>query len=196
MTKVTWITDDGIKSDSAASFNFTVNISSHEPCIETLQQQINSYRSTLAVCCYLSFIVRKFVKRKLHQYTVKMWLNVWRLVVFFSLLTCSHIMGFVSKEMERTLLKDREKGTFLLRFSESHLGGITFTWVEHSDNGDVSLCHLQCWRQQQPHKLWLWSWVCLLWLSSSSPVHLHCGSVLRFWSNRNFLLQEKRCSTP
>uniref|UniRef100_A0A096LXQ5 Signal transducer and activator of transcription n=1 Tax=Poecilia formosa TaxID=48698 RepID=A0A096LXQ5_POEFO len=47
------------------------------------------------------------------------------------------IMGFVSKEMERALLKDREPGTFLLRFSESHLGGITFTWVEHSDTGDV-----------------------------------------------------------
>lgn len=45
-------------------------------------------------------------------------------------------MGFVSKEMERALLKDREPGTFLLRFSESHLGGITFTWVEHSDSGE------------------------------------------------------------
>lgn len=45
-------------------------------------------------------------------------------------------MGFVSKEMERTLLKDREPGTFLLRFSESHLGGITFTWVEHNANGE------------------------------------------------------------
>ncbi|XP_041857340.1 signal transducer and activator of transcription 4-like isoform X2 [Melanotaenia boesemani] len=49
----------------------------------------------------------------------------------------NYIMGFVSKEMERALLKDKEPGTFLLRFSESHLGGITFTWVEHSDNGDV-----------------------------------------------------------
>uniref|UniRef100_A0A8C7YSY0 Signal transducer and activator of transcription n=1 Tax=Oryzias sinensis TaxID=183150 RepID=A0A8C7YSY0_9TELE len=45
----------------------------------------------------------------------------------------NYIMGFVSKEMERALLKDREPGTFLLRFSESHLGGITFTWVEHSE---------------------------------------------------------------
>uniref|UniRef100_A0A8C7YR62 Signal transducer and activator of transcription n=1 Tax=Oryzias sinensis TaxID=183150 RepID=A0A8C7YR62_9TELE len=49
----------------------------------------------------------------------------------------NYIMGFVSKEMERALLKDREPGTFLLRFSESHLGGITFTWVEHSDSGEV-----------------------------------------------------------
>lgn len=47
-------------------------------------------------------------------------------------------MGFVSKEMERALLKDKEPGTFLLRFSESHLGGITFTWVEHGDNGEIS----------------------------------------------------------
>lgn len=46
-------------------------------------------------------------------------------------------MGFVSKEMERNLLKDREPGTFLLRFSESHLGGITFTWVEHKDKGEA-----------------------------------------------------------
>ncbi|XP_053732705.1 signal transducer and activator of transcription 4-like isoform X2 [Synchiropus splendidus] len=50
----------------------------------------------------------------------------------------NYIMGFVSKEMERSLLNDKEPGTFLLRFSESHLGGITFTWVEH-DNGEVKL---------------------------------------------------------
>lgn len=49
----------------------------------------------------------------------------------------NYIMGFVSKETERTLLKDREPGTFLLRFSESHLGGITFTWVDRGDNGEV-----------------------------------------------------------
>lgn len=49
----------------------------------------------------------------------------------------NYIMGFVSKETERTLLKDKEPGTFLLRFSESHLGGITFTWVDRGDNGEV-----------------------------------------------------------
>ncbi|KAG9349179.1 hypothetical protein JZ751_029503 [Albula glossodonta] len=41
------------------------------------------------------------------------------------------IMGFVSKEKERALLKDKSPGTFLLRFSESSKeGAITFTWVE------------------------------------------------------------------
>lgn len=50
-----------------------------------------------------------------------------------------YVMGFVSKEKERFLLKDKMPGTFLLRFSESHLGGITFTWVDHSENGTCSL---------------------------------------------------------
>ncbi|XP_057708651.1 signal transducer and activator of transcription 4 isoform X2 [Corythoichthys intestinalis] len=50
----------------------------------------------------------------------------------------NYIMGFVSKEMERSLLRGKESGTFLLRFSESHLGGITFTWVQHNDYGEPS----------------------------------------------------------
>ncbi|NXS68220.1 STAT4 protein, partial [Pandion haliaetus] len=46
-----------------------------------------------------------------------------------------YVMGFVSKEKERILLKDKTPGTFLLRFSESNLGGITFTWVDQLENG-------------------------------------------------------------
>ncbi|XP_031439337.1 signal transducer and activator of transcription 1-alpha/beta-like [Clupea harengus] len=43
------------------------------------------------------------------------------------------IMGFVSKEREKLLLRDKSPGTFLLRFSESSKdGAITFTWVEHT----------------------------------------------------------------
>uniref|UniRef100_A0A6I8NEV9 Signal transducer and activator of transcription n=1 Tax=Ornithorhynchus anatinus TaxID=9258 RepID=A0A6I8NEV9_ORNAN len=46
------------------------------------------------------------------------------------------IMGFISKERERALLKDQQPGTFLLRFSESSReGAITFTWVERAQNG-------------------------------------------------------------
>ncbi|XP_007420448.1 signal transducer and activator of transcription 1-alpha/beta isoform X1 [Python bivittatus] len=46
-----------------------------------------------------------------------------------------YIMGFVSKEQERILLKDKASGTFLLRFSESSReGAITFTWVEGPAN--------------------------------------------------------------
>uniref|UniRef100_H3DAR7 Signal transducer and activator of transcription n=1 Tax=Tetraodon nigroviridis TaxID=99883 RepID=H3DAR7_TETNG len=43
-----------------------------------------------------------------------------------------HIMGFVSKGKEKLLLKKKQSGTFLLRFSESVIGGITFSWVETS----------------------------------------------------------------
>ncbi|KAM8867373.1 signal transducer and activator of transcription 2 isoform 2-T2 [Synchiropus picturatus] len=45
------------------------------------------------------------------------------------------IMGFVSKESERVLLKDKVKGTFLLRFSESVIGGVTFSWLDRNFNG-------------------------------------------------------------
>ncbi|NXG55082.1 STAT1 protein, partial [Hemiprocne comata] len=52
------------------------------------------------------------------------------------------IMGFISKEKERALLKDQKPGTFLLRFSESSReGAITFTWVEGSQNGKSPQFH-------------------------------------------------------
>nr|XP_033795408.1 signal transducer and activator of transcription 2 [Geotrypetes seraphini] len=41
------------------------------------------------------------------------------------------VMGFVSRKKEKSLLKTKMDGTFLLRFSEScREGGITFSWVE------------------------------------------------------------------
>lgn len=50
-------------------------------------------------------------------------------VVIFSL-----IMGFVSKENTRSLLKGRKAGNFVLRFSESTKeGAITFSWVDYTD---------------------------------------------------------------
>ncbi|NWI53890.1 STAT4 protein, partial [Calyptomena viridis] len=52
-----------------------------------------------------------------------------------------YVMGFVSKEKERILLKDKTPGTFLLRFSESNLGGITFTWVDQLENGKYVTFH-------------------------------------------------------
>ncbi|NWH75433.1 STAT1 protein, partial [Piaya cayana] len=52
------------------------------------------------------------------------------------------IMGFISKEKERALLKDQSPGTFLLRFSESSReGAITFTWVEGCQNGKSPQFH-------------------------------------------------------
>ncbi|KAM6038748.1 signal transducer and activator of transcription 2 isoform 2-T2 [Theristicus caerulescens] len=45
------------------------------------------------------------------------------------------ILGFVSRKQEKKLLKGKRTGTFLIRFSESMLGGVTCTWVEHPESG-------------------------------------------------------------
>ncbi|KAK3568211.1 hypothetical protein QTP86_000208 [Hemibagrus guttatus] len=55
-------------------------------------------------------------------------LNIWN---------DGYIVGFISKEKEKTLLQNKRPGTFLLRFSETCKdGGITITWVEQSQNGE------------------------------------------------------------
>uniref|UniRef100_A0A4W5KVW0 Signal transducer and activator of transcription n=1 Tax=Hucho hucho TaxID=62062 RepID=A0A4W5KVW0_9TELE len=54
------------------------------------------------------------------------------------------IMGFVSKGKEKTLLKKKQRGTFLLRFSESiRDGGITFSWVDYSPTGEPDVRSVQ-----------------------------------------------------
>ncbi|XP_069790742.1 signal transducer and activator of transcription 1-alpha/beta-like isoform X2 [Narcine bancroftii] len=60
------------------------------------------------------------------------------------------IMGFVSKEKERVLLKDLLPGTFLLRFSESSReGAITFTWVETSSNAEPQFHSVEPYTKHQ-----------------------------------------------
>nr|UCK81542.1 signal transducer and activator of transcription 1-alpha/beta-like protein [Arenicola marina] len=44
------------------------------------------------------------------------------------------ILGFVSKQEAQEWLLKRPKGTFLLRFSDSELGGITIAWVADDPN--------------------------------------------------------------
>uniref|UniRef100_A0A8C4ND26 SH2 domain-containing protein n=1 Tax=Eptatretus burgeri TaxID=7764 RepID=A0A8C4ND26_EPTBU len=58
-------------------------------------------------------------------------------------------MGFVSKEKEKNLLKNRPYGTFLLRFSESSRdGGITFTWVKQSNSDLVEIQSVEPYTKQ------------------------------------------------
>ncbi|XP_051885779.1 signal transducer and activator of transcription 1-alpha/beta-like [Pristis pectinata] len=60
------------------------------------------------------------------------------------------IMGFVSKEKERALLKDMLPGTFLLRFSESSReGAITFTWVETAPNAEPQFHSVEPYTKHQ-----------------------------------------------
>lgn len=45
------------------------------------------------------------------------------------LIVYSAIMGFVRKKQAEELLSTCANGTFLLRFSDSELGGVTIAWV-------------------------------------------------------------------
>lgn len=42
---------------------------------------------------------------------------------------CSAIVGFIRKKQTEEMLSACTNGTFLLRFSDSELGGVTIAWV-------------------------------------------------------------------
>lgn len=61
-----------------------------------------------------------------------------------------HVMGFVSRSMEDSLLKTMQQGTFLLRFSESiRDGGITCSWVDHQYDGSYSIRSVQPYTKKE-----------------------------------------------
>ncbi|PIK52917.1 putative signal transducer and activator of transcription 5B isoform X2, partial [Apostichopus japonicus] len=53
------------------------------------------------------------------------------------------IMGFVSRHQAQELLMTKPVGTFLLRFSDSEIGGITIAWVGENDRGERVVLNLQ-----------------------------------------------------
>ena len=42
-------------------------------------------------------------------------------------------MGFISKPLAEQMLLEKHSGTFLLRFSDSELGGVTIAYVRQPD---------------------------------------------------------------
>ena len=42
-----------------------------------------------------------------------------------------HVKGYISRESAESMLKDKPAGTFLIRFSDSVLGGVTIAYVSH-----------------------------------------------------------------
>lgn len=84
--------------------------------------------------CTLSWT--RFSKENVPENNFSLW--VWLDGILFLVKTYladiwrdGSVIGFISKGRERTLLKKKMGGTFLLRFSESIKdGGITFSWVE------------------------------------------------------------------
>uniref|UniRef100_A0A3Q3K9Y5 Signal transducer and activator of transcription n=1 Tax=Monopterus albus TaxID=43700 RepID=A0A3Q3K9Y5_MONAL len=53
------------------------------------------------------------------------------------------IFGFIGKQHLHLILKDRPNGTFLLRFSDSEIGGITIAYVSASENGGQKIQNIQ-----------------------------------------------------
>ncbi|KAM6977775.1 signal transducer and activator of transcription 5B-like [Aplochiton taeniatus] len=53
------------------------------------------------------------------------------------------IFGFIGKQHLHLILKDRPNGTFLLRFSDSEIGGITIAYVAASENGGQKIQNIR-----------------------------------------------------
>ncbi|XP_034392530.1 signal transducer and activator of transcription 6 isoform X5 [Cyclopterus lumpus] len=53
------------------------------------------------------------------------------------------IFGFIGKQHLHLILKDRPNGTFLLRFSDSEIGGITIAYVSATENGGQTIHNIQ-----------------------------------------------------
>ncbi len=54
--------------------------------------------------------------------------------VFIYILFSRAILGFVNKQQAQDMLMSKPNGTFLLRFSDSEIGGITIAWVAENPN--------------------------------------------------------------
>ncbi|KAI3357399.1 hypothetical protein L3Q82_015832 [Scortum barcoo] len=53
------------------------------------------------------------------------------------------IFGFIGKQHLHLILKDMPNGTFLLRFSDSEIGGITIAYVSASETGGLKIQNIQ-----------------------------------------------------
>lgn len=55
------------------------------------------------------------------------------------------IFGFIGKQHLHLILKDRPNGTFLLRFSDSEIGGITIAYVAPSESKGLVILAAYLW---------------------------------------------------
>lgn len=63
------------------------------------------------------------------------------------------ILGFVNKQQAQDMLMSKPNGTFLLRFSDSEIGGITIAWVAENPNkagATLKRCPFFCVKEMPP----------------------------------------------
>uniref|UniRef100_A0A8B9LCM6 Signal transducer and activator of transcription n=1 Tax=Astyanax mexicanus TaxID=7994 RepID=A0A8B9LCM6_ASTMX len=118
----------------------------NEDQLETLAQKLFGKQQSYDNC---KISWTRFSKENIsgQSFTLWVWLDgILNLVkVYLSQLwNDGSILGFVSKGKEKVLLKKKQGGTFLLRFSESCKdGGITFSWVEYTNDGEPNVRSVQ-----------------------------------------------------
>lgn len=88
--------------------------------------------------------VMELTKKHLKTYWSEGWGDVpsvslvsdtcYSLVIMSSVWVHRLIFGFIGKQHLHLILKDRPNGTFLLRFSDSEIGGITIAYVSASES--------------------------------------------------------------
>uniref|UniRef100_A0A672K7B0 Signal transducer and activator of transcription n=1 Tax=Sinocyclocheilus grahami TaxID=75366 RepID=A0A672K7B0_SINGR len=124
----------------------------------------------------------KFSKENLPDtnFTLWVWLDgILTLVKLYlsDLWSDGSIMGFVSKGKERLLLKKKQNGTFLLRFSESIKdGGITFSWVQYANDGTPSVQTVKPFTSTDLKQIALPDILCDFWImvAENIPVNPLC----------------------
>lgn len=81
----------------------------------------------------------------------------------------SSIQGFVQKQDAENILRTRNPGTFLIRFSEGEPGGVSIAWVTEGDltSSDTQVLSLAPWNKHDlgmrgfADRCWcVWGWVC------------------------------------
>ena len=79
-----------------------------------------------------------FCKETLPDRTFTFWEWFYRLLLLTSqnmgrLWKEGYIMGFVMRQAAERMLEQQQNGCFLLRFSDSELGGVTISYVRKSE---------------------------------------------------------------
>lgn len=57
------------------------------------------------------------------------------LIIYATRCIFRHVAGFVSKNTAHDMLRGCNPGTFLLRFSEGEVGGVSVAYVSFTDGG-------------------------------------------------------------
>ena len=63
------------------------------------------------------------------------WFMIGILLIYAYLFIYRLLLGFISRQEAEDFLHKSENGTFLIRFSDSELGGVTVAWITVNETG-------------------------------------------------------------